>query len=327
MIRLRHTDEWVGLLVLAAALLFFGAVLEAGVLRDWFRPVSHLHIVLPQSGVGGLAVGADIEVLGIHAGTVRRIILNPNQEMYAEADIDEQADAFIRRDSQAVIRRRFGLAGAAYVDISRGVGAPMNWSYAVIDATTERAPTDTISTMIDDIRQRILPVLDDAKHTMDDLVAIGDNLKQGHGTLGRLLTDDTLISRTEQTVTTANDQIAALGSVIAKLDDAAKQADELALRAASGKEGVPSLIRRVDALLQNLQSATRDAARATPQLPAITRNVAGGTADLPALLTQTQVTAAELEALLTQLRGSWLLGGGSNQAPPQTRLPATQLQP
>ena len=33
-IRLRHTDEWVGLLVVAAALVFLGAVLEAGVLRD-----------------------------------------------------------------------------------------------------------------------------------------------------------------------------------------------------------------------------------------------------------------------------------------------------
>src|SRR5262249_53962791 len=153
MIRLRHTDEWVGLLVIAALVLFVGAVLEAGVLRDWFRPVSHLRIVLPQSGVGGLTAGADIEVLGIHAGSVRRIVLNPDKQMYAEADIDQQAETFIRRDSQAVIRRRFGVAGAAYVDVSRGSGAPMDWGYAVIDATTERAPTDTISAMIDEIRQ------------------------------------------------------------------------------------------------------------------------------------------------------------------------------
>src|SRR5579863_7706792 len=81
MIRLRHTDEWVGLLVVLATLLFVGAVLEAGFLRDWFRPISHLRIVLPQSGVGGLAVGADVEVLGIHAGTVRRIVLNPDRQM------------------------------------------------------------------------------------------------------------------------------------------------------------------------------------------------------------------------------------------------------
>jgi phospholipid/cholesterol/gamma-HCH transport system substrate-binding protein len=124
--RFRHTDEWVGALVLAAVLLFVGAVLEAGLLRDWFRPVSNLRILLPQSGVSGLSVGADIEVLGVHAGNVRRIVLNPNQQIYADADIERQAEAFIRRDSQAVIRRQFGVVGAAYVDISRGVSAPLD---------------------------------------------------------------------------------------------------------------------------------------------------------------------------------------------------------
>src|SRR5258706_2740015 len=68
MIRLRHADEWVGLLVVAAVAAFLGAILHAGVLRDWFRPVSHLRIVLPEAGVAGLSVGADVEVLGTHAG-------------------------------------------------------------------------------------------------------------------------------------------------------------------------------------------------------------------------------------------------------------------
>ena len=326
MIRLRHTDELVGLMVVVASLLFLGAVLESGVLHDWFRPVSHLRIVLPESGVGGLAVGDDVEVLGIHAGTIRRIVLNPDQQMHAEADIDLQAEPFIRRDSQAVIRRRFGIAGAAYVDISRGTGAPLDWSYAVVSATTERAPTDTVSAMIDEVRQKILPVLDDAKHIMETAAAITQNVKQGQGTLGRLLTDDTLARRAEGAAATAEQQIAALTPLIARLDDVAKQADALAELAASGKEGLPNLIRRIDAILENLQSATHDVARATPGLPAISRNMAGSTANLPALLTQTQLTAAELERLLTQLRGLWLLGGG-NSPPPQTRLPATRLEP
>jgi phospholipid/cholesterol/gamma-HCH transport system substrate-binding protein len=428
---LRHTDEWVGILVVAAVLVFLGAILEAGLLRDWFRPVGRLRIVLPQSGVGGLSVGADVDVLGIHSGTVRRIVLSPNQQIYAVADIDEQAEPFIRRDSQAVIRRSFGVVGAAYVDISRGAGAPLDWSYAVIQATTERAATDTISGMIDELRQRIFPVLDDAKRTMESVAAVTDNLREGHGTVGRLLTDDTLAVHAEQTVQAVQEQvtalspliarldeaakqanavlqlaasdkeglpnltrradevlqslesaardalpviadtkrtmdsivtiadnlrdghgtlgrlladdtlargaertiqalqeqIAALSPVIARLDDAAKQTDELLQLAASGKEGVPNLIRRTDAMLQSLQSAARDVSRATPYLPEITKNVAGGTTNLPALLTQTQLAAAELERVLTQLRGSWLLGGGGAQPPPNPRLPSTRVQP
>ena len=407
--QLRHTDEWVGLLVVTAVLLFVGAVLEAGVLRDWFRPVASLRIVLPQEGVGGLAAGADIEVLGIHAGALRRIVLNPDQQIYAVADIDEQAKAFIRRDSHAVIRRRFGVVGAAYVDISRGVGVPLDWSYAVVDASTERAPTDTLSGIIDELREKIVPVLDDTRRTMDAVAVIAEDLRQGRGTVGRLLSDDAMARNAERTVEAVRGQVAALAPVIAKLDDAAKQANALLEAAASDREGVPSLIRRSDAVLQsvqsiaddlrqgrgtigrllsddslarqaeqmvetmrqevaslapltakldeaakqmvallatlasakegvpslirsadevlqNVQSVLRDVSRAARYLPEISRNVAGGTAGLPALLAQAQVAAAEFEKLLKQLQGSWLLGGGG--APPATtRLPATRVQP
>ena len=35
-----------------------------------------------------------------------------------------------RRDSKALIRRRYGVAGAAFVDISRGTGSELDWSDA-----------------------------------------------------------------------------------------------------------------------------------------------------------------------------------------------------
>jgi phospholipid/cholesterol/gamma-HCH transport system substrate-binding protein len=324
MIRLRHTDEWVGLLVVAAVVLFLGVMLEAGLLHDWFRPTSHLRVVLPQLGVAGLSVGADVEILGINSGTVRRIVLSPDEQIYADVEIDQQATGFIRRDSRAVLRRRFGVAGAAYIDISRGSGAPMDWSYAVVDATTERDPSETLTKMIDEVRAKAIPALDDIKRTMAAAAAIAEGLQKGQGTLGRLMTDDTLSHEVERTVAAAHEQIAALAPAIAQIDDAARQADTLMRAAAAAK--VPDLIRRIDTILQSLQAATRDVARATPHLPGITRNVASGTNDLPALMTQVQITAGELEKLLTQLRGSWLLGGSGGE-PRQTRLPATRLQP
>ncbi len=328
MIRLRHTDEGVGLLVILALVIFAGVLLEAGVLRDWFRPVSRLRIVLPQSGVAGLAVGSEIEVLGIHAGTVRRVVLNPNQQIYAEADIDEQATAFIRRDSHAVIRRRFALAGATFIDIARGTGAPLDWSYAVIEATTERAPTDTLSAMVDEIHAKLMPMLDDLKRTMSALAGTAENLQRGQGTIGRLLTDDTLIRQTEDTVAAADRQIAALAPAMTRLDDIARQTDALMQQIASGKEGVPEALRRVNAILKNLQTASVDISKLTPELPKVARNVVAGTDDLPSLLTQIEVAAVELEKLLHQLRGMWLLGGaGGSDAAEPSRPPSKRLRP
>ncbi len=306
LLRLRHTDEWVGLLVILALALFGGAIFEAGVLRRWLRPDSVLRIVLPQNGFGGLAVGADVEVLGTHAGSVTRIVLNPNGQMYALATIERQTEAFIPHDSAATIRRRYGVAGAAYVDIARGNGEQMNWNYAVLTATAEPNPADTITATINKVTADVLPTLEHALHVVSALDDVVGGIKAGQGSAGRLLTDDTLIRQAEDTVGTLKAEIAQLGPTLAL---------------------VPGLLDQSRGVLANVQSMSRDAARATPQLPALTRNAAEAASNLPTLLTQAQATTAELGKLLTQLRGSWLLGGNGAPKPNSVRLPPREVRP
>jgi len=142
MIRVRYANELVGLLVILALVLFLGVAFQAGVLSRWFQPTHVLRIILPEQGSAGLSPGGDVEMLGTKAGEVRRVVITPNQQMYAEADIEDQAQPFIRRDSVAVIRKRFGVAGAAYVDVSRGKGPALDWSFAVIQGVTERDPSN-----------------------------------------------------------------------------------------------------------------------------------------------------------------------------------------
>lgn len=306
LLRLRHTDEWVGLLVVLATVMFFGAIFEAGVVRRWLKPDSQLQIVLPQSGFGGLATGADIDVLGTHAGRVTQIVLNPNGEMYAVATIERQSNPYIRRDSRATIRRRYGVAGAAYVDVTRGNGTPLDWNYAVLTATVEPNPADTITTTLNQVKTELLPTLEHARHAMTTLDGIITDIKAGHGSAGRLLTDDTLIRRSEDTVATLRAEIARLSPIL---------------------ERVPGLLVQSHAVLANVQAASGNLKRATPQLPAIARNVAEATGNLPALLTQTQATAAQLEQLVTQLRGTWLLGGSGSVKPDPLRLPPQEVRP
>jgi len=320
MIRLRHTDEWVGLLVVMAVVAFLGAVLQAGVLRDWFRPVSTLRIILPESGTGGLAVGAAVEVLGTRAGTIQRIVIDPRQQIYAEAVIDDQARAFIRRDSQAVIRKQFGVAGAGFVDISRGTGEGLDWTYAVIDAVTERAPTDSIGALIDEAREKIFPILDNAVRTTKAVAELAEGLQRGDGDIGRLLTDQTLVHAAENSV-------ASLQRSLKEVEAAVADAKAVTAAASSRDQGVPELLHRMDAILVSLQASLREIGRAAPHVPTILRNVEGGTANLPSLLTQTQATEQQLEDLIAQLRGLWLLGGGGAPPPEPRRLPAGQVRP
>ena len=327
MIRLRYADEWVGLLVVVAVALFLGVILHAGLLRDWFRPVSHLRIVLPEAGVAGLSVGADVEILGTQAGTVRRIVISPSQQMYADAEIDDQARAFVRRDSHALIRRRYGIAGAAYVDISRGTGAELDWNYAVIEATTERDPTESIGALIDQVREKVFPILDDADRSVKTLADLMERTQKGEGDIGRLLTDQTMVHDIEAVVTKTNGAVSEFTEIESEFQQVARNIKTLSQNVNARDSGVPDLLHRADATLATLQQTMRALALAAHRAPQIAHNVELGTQDLPGLFTQTQQTAHELEQLAAQFRGLWLLGGGAKPTPQSARLPTYEVRP
>lgn len=314
---LRNTDEWVGLLVLVSIGVFIGAALHAGVLSDWFRPTADLRVMLPETGSQGLSAGADIQVLGTRIGTVRRVVVDPNQQMYAEAELEQQAEAFIRRDSKALVKKQFGVAGAAFLDISRGTGEPLDWKFAVIDATTERDPTENIGAMIDQVKQKVFPILDDAARAVHALADTTQAVAQGQGNIGRLMKDNDVADK-------LNEVMANLKTATEQLNTALGQVNGLAT-SVSGPDGVPALLRKADASLASVQQATADLAKATPRLPAITKDAANSTANLPALLTQSQTAAAELEKTLDQLRHTWPLSGSAQ--PEQRRLSPAEVRP
>ncbi|GCE81914.1 MlaD family protein [Komagataeibacter diospyri] len=305
LVRVRYADEWVGILVLVALVILLGAVIEAGVLRDWLTPAGRLRIVLPENGVSGLSVGDDLEVMGIHAGTVRRVRINPSGGMYAIAEIDPDIEPYIRRDSTAIIRKRFVVAGASYIDVSRGTGDKLDWSYAVLSATNAPNPADTITQTFSDIRDRVIPVLDNAQHMMATLDATITDMHAGKGSIGRLMTNDDLIRQAEQMITSLN-------ATIAQLTPIEKQ--------------LAGVMDKASASMTNVQKATGDLSNATP---AITHNLQDASQQLPVLLVQAQTTASSLQKLVDQMRGLWILGGNGNKAAKHNhaRLPAQKVQP
>ncbi len=304
-VRLRHTDRWVGALVLAAVLLFLGALLQRGAVREWLNPSPTLIVLLPEQGTAGLGEGAAMEVLGTNAGTVRRVTVRPDRRLTAEVRVEEQATTFIRQDATAIIRKRFGVAGAAYLDVERGSGPPLDWdgpSPPVIEASSERAPTETVGELLDQVQARLLPVIESVERGTHAFAVAMERLERGEGSVGRLLADDTLARDAEAAAQRA-------AAILERLEGVAEDSGRLAAAAGDGEGGVPALLRRADQTLALLQRASRDLARATPALPRTTRTVEQGAGSLPALLVQTQETARELELLVNQLRGLWLLGG------------------
>jgi phospholipid/cholesterol/gamma-HCH transport system substrate-binding protein len=325
---LHQLDEIVGAVVLACIGVFIAVLINAGLLKDWFQPSFTLRILLPDEGVSGLAPGAEVQVLGTRAGEVRRIVIDPSQRMHAVARVEDQMRPFIRRDSKVSIRRQFGVAGAAFIDIARGTGPELDWSYAVIAATTDRAATDTLGQMIDEVRAKIAPVLDDVQkavlaftavaqraidpagpleQTLSSAAGIAHKVESGEGVAGRLLANDKMASDLEATLLSVRE-------LAAQLERTSKD------------PRIGQILVKTDSVLTSLQATTRNLATTMPK---ITENVTATTDAMPATLLQAQIAAHELELLLGQLRHNWLFGGsgGAPTAPASRRAPAIEVRP
>ncbi len=344
----RRQRMWLGAAVLAAIVLFVLSLIQAEALRAWLDPGKTLNLLLPDDGLFGLTKGSKIEVLGTPAGKVLRIVIEPNQKIHAEARINESMAVFVRRDSRAVIRKTFGVAGESYVEITRGKGEPMDWEYAVLDAAPDRAPTDSIGETLEDIRSRVIPILDQTERAMTAVADIterfadpdgdlqgmlGDmgrlvgRVEQGEGTLGRLMADETSARELENLLQGASAAVARLGPLLEELQATAVQVTQLSGSINAQSKDLPAISQNVVSVLESLNGIMADLRKTTPQLPGIVRNIDESTANVPVLLGMTQQTLAELEALLRQLRSSWLLGGAGAEAPTGGRLPARDIRP
>ena len=329
--RLGYVSGRAGLFILVGLGVFVFAVLQAGVLEPWFRQTATLRILLPEAGLAGLARGADVQLFGARIGEVTEVVIRPDEPFYAETEIRKEMQPFIRRDSRVVVRRQFGIAGNAFLDIARGRGEALDWDFAVLQAETERAPTEGVGALIEEARERLLPMIDEvtrAVATAADLLASlqapDSNLQQmltranaltaaiqaGEGTVGRLLADDTLLRALETTVAQLNTQIRALEPVLARADTMTADAARLTGNLAAGTTELPALVASLQRTIAATEPLVAELTAATPAFADTARGAGKAAAELPDVLRRTSQTLAQLEELLDALRRSWLIRGG-----------------
>lgn len=303
--RNRYADEWVGLLVLAAIVILIAAVVEAGFLRQWLTPAGRIHFVLPESGVAGLDINNDIEVMGVHVGEIRSLDMNESGRMSAEGTIEPQFERYIRADSVATIKRRFVVAGASYIELTRGRGEPLDWGYAVMQANVEANPADMIVQTLNDLRARLLPAMDNVRDITEQAKGMLVDLRAGKGTAGELLSNPETAQHVNQLLLSLNSAIQNIQPLEEKL--------HVTLREANGTLG-------------NVHEMSGHLKKSMPDINAIMHNTAASTEQLPQLMIEAEATANSLRKMTDQLRSLWILGGNGS-VPAQRRLPASEVRP
>ena len=337
--KFRYTNETVGLFVLITLLIFVAGLIYSGQVRKWFNPGETLKVVLPDEGLFGLAQGSAVEILGTKAGEIKDIVINPDQKIHAIARIDSDMAVFVRSDSKATIRKTFGIAGDAYLEITRGSGELLDWEYAVITVKSDRKTSDTLAELIEELRAKVLPVVDDAhkailmltavaeelqdpdkgvQQLLTNLNSISDRIDRGEGAIGRLLTEDKLVRDLEALV-------ARMGPIFDDLKKTIQNVSEFSKEFDVETGDIPEITRNLKRTLASMEMVMKDLSQTTPQLPQIVKNVGDTTDAVPVLVLQVQQVMVELERLIQQLQSHWLLGGGSGQ-PSQTAARISPLE-
>jgi phospholipid/cholesterol/gamma-HCH transport system substrate-binding protein len=153
--------------------------------------------------VAGLAEGADVQVGGVHSGTVQSITLphNPGEQVTVLMNLNQSTHEIIKRDSIASIETE-GVLGNQFVAISFGTaGQPEVKDGEVLDSASPMVMSDLLkktSGILDSSQKAI----DNATLATAHLNSVSAKIDAGQGTVGALVNDKQLYANLEQTTST-----------------------------------------------------------------------------------------------------------------------------
>jgi phospholipid/cholesterol/gamma-HCH transport system substrate-binding protein len=153
--------------------------------------------------VVGLAEGADVQVGGVHSGTVTGIELprKPGDEVTVVVELAKSTHEIIKRDSVASIQTE-GLLGNQFLAISFGsAGQPDVRNGETIQSVPPLEMADLLmktNGILDSSQQAVQNVTMATAH----LNSVSTKIDSGQGTVGALVNDKQLYSDLEETTTT-----------------------------------------------------------------------------------------------------------------------------
>ena len=184
----------VGIFLFFAMAILVAGILSIGNIKSSFAKKFAVTTIFDE--VGGLQEGNNVWYSGLKIGTVKSLHFFGKSQVEARLMLDVKAKPFIRSDARTKIGSD-GLIGNKIVIIFGGTdGAP-----DVQDGDTlifeKGLSTEEMMNTLQQNNQNILAITNDFK-------AISSKIRDGEGSLGKLLADETLYNQVLQTVEMLN---------------------------------------------------------------------------------------------------------------------------
>ncbi len=315
--RFRYVNELAGAFVLAAVALLVVGVIAAGRAQRWFEPRQSFRLAFPPEGTLGVQRGTRIQIMGNVVGSVQQIIVTDDGRIEGRAAIRGDFVRFVREDTVALVRKQFNVAGDAFVDLSGGTGAVLRAENAVLPCRKDTELLEFVQTLVEEVRARVLPLLDEVQKTLVTYRGLGEDLRApegpvmksvghasailarldaGEGTVGQLLSDPAIANETRRLLEQVN-------TLLAEVRESKK---------------------KVDAILDDVKQTTAHLPGMTAQASGV---VSAELRDVPGAVLQARSALHEAEQVLVGLQNHWLLRGYVPHAQPLEPLAPEAVRP
>jgi phospholipid/cholesterol/gamma-HCH transport system substrate-binding protein len=273
--------------------------------------------VLPEAGAAGIRQGSEVYFLGTLVGTVSQVIVDAAGRMEASTSIRSDFFRFVRADSSAVVKKKFGVAGDAYFEITRGQGPPLPKKDASI--ICKELP-GTMETAIEEVRSAILPVLDKLSVGLDTWTTLGEKLSTGADAWTKLGTN------LDESRRRLDELFARLDGLVVDVQQGKGTAGKLLTDPALA-DALKTVVDKGNVSMDQLQAILKDVQVTSIHLSAVSEALATEAQDLPGLVLQTQQMLHELERLIEGIERHWLIRKYIEQRQPNTRIPPSEVVP
>jgi phospholipid/cholesterol/gamma-HCH transport system substrate-binding protein len=267
--------------------------------------------------VQGLQKGNNVWFSGVKIGTIKRISFLRNSQVEVDISIEEKAREYIRKDAKARISSE-GFIGNKLIVLDGGSATMPAVEDGDIVGVEKTLSTDDIMNTLQANNRNLLDITTDFK-------TVSKRLTNGEGTVGKLLTDETVLRQLEQVMTTlrraaANTEqlTASFSNYAAKLNTRGSLANELVtdtvlyarLRATAAQ--IDDLSRTANSVVADLKNASTslNTSLSSPNTPAgVLLNDEAAAANLKATLRNLNTGTRKLDQNMEALQHNFLLRG------------------
>jgi len=242
--------------------------------------------------VNGLQAGNNIWFSGVKVGTIKKLELTPNARVIVYMTIERKSKDFIHEDARAKIGSD-GLIGNKIVIIYGGTeNAPPIKANDVLQVQAALNNDEVMNTLQEN-NKNLLEITTDFKQ-------ISRRLADGQGTVGKLLTDDSLMNQLQSTAVTLQKASANLQSLTSNVADYTAKLQTKGVLA-NDLVSDTTLFKSLRSTAAQIQQASDNAKQLTDSLKAVALKI-NDSSNTVGVLLHDQQTGANLRASVENLQ-------------------------